>query len=185
VSVTVEITPGEHPDCTHEKSAVFFRILRGRQVLWAPPDPICLSPLYHPDTAEARGEAATVAVEFFGWNLSGDGPLEGASPPEIEVGTVIEGTHRPEDLIPALLEELGRIDPRAASELRLESASFLDLVEGEAAAAEKRGAWLSDEAAELLESLFDALEERAPEGLYFGAHWGDGADLGWWPHEGE
>ncbi|HYW24877.1 MAG TPA: hypothetical protein VE953_11985 [Terriglobales bacterium] len=33
----------------------------------------------------------------------------------------------------------------------------------------------------LLEDLYDALNDLAPEGCYFGAHEGDGSDFGFWP----
>ena len=38
----------------------------------------------------------------------------------------------------------------------------------------------SDDAAGLLESLFDMLEGCSPEDYYFGAHPGDGSDYGFW-----
>ena len=40
--------------------------------------------------------------------------------------------------------------------------------------------WNSDDAAGLLESLFDTLDSYSPEGYYFGAHLGDGSDYGFW-----
>jgi hypothetical protein len=50
--------------------------------------------------------------------------------------------------------------------------------------------WLrDDEAADdedatiLLECCFDLLDDIAPEGTYFGAHEGDGADFGFWTYE--
>jgi hypothetical protein len=42
----------------------------------------------------------------------------------IEEGTVIAGTMRAEDVVPVLLAELERVDPRAAARWRLQFAAF-------------------------------------------------------------
>ena len=38
-----------------------------------------------------------------------------------------------------------------------------------------------DKAANLISEVQDELVLAAPKGMYFGAHWGDGSDFGWWP----
>jgi len=40
--------------------------------------------------------------------------------------------------------------------------------------------WDSEDAIHLLESLFDTLNDYAPEGYYFGAHLGGKSDYGFW-----
>ena len=37
---------------------------------------------------------------------------------------------------------------------------------------------------EVLDELYQALNDEAPDGHYFGAHEGDGAEFGFWPTEG-
>jgi len=105
------------------------------------------------------------------------------------MGTVISGTMRPEDLIPALLEELERRDPERAGIIR-EDVEELTLVEEP-----EYGVYYSDRdevrpgissrdwAPEVVEELFCALDDCAPEGCYFGAHPGDGCDYGFWEEE--
>lgn len=44
--------------------------------------------------------------------------------------------------------------------------------------------WESDDAVYLYSDLEDMLDEMAPEGSYFGALPGDGADIGFWSTEG-
>lgn len=83
-------------------------------------------------------------------------------------GTVISGTLRPEDLVPAFVEALRVLDPTGAR-----SRLVADLAEG---------ADLSDqdEVEHTLEQLFDALDDALPIGWYFGAAEGDGACFGVW-----
>ena len=88
----------------------------------------------------------------------------------VPLGTVSEGTLRPEDLIVAFMGVLADVaHPRYRE--------FLD-------------AWFEhapdDEAASaLVDELIDTLDEIAPPHIYFGAHWGDAADFGFWPVECE
>ena len=104
--------------------------------------------------------------------------------------TIIHGTGRPEDLIPAFIEAAGA---------RLEAVSFekgadaperirrhgelqdeLGAIEQWAEAA---GYFDSEASMHDLETLFNILNELAPEGCYFGAHEGDGSDFGFWEAE--
>ena len=81
-------------------------------------------------------------------------------------GTVIEGTLQPAPLLCAFLDELKRLNPEEAAEF---AAMWHDHYSpGEAV-------W----------ALMDAINDYAPEGYYFGAHPGDGADFGWWEAEND
>lgn len=98
-------------------------------------------------------------------------------------GTVIHGTLRPQDLIPAFLATLRKVAPAEYEQLVFTPfgpipAHVKD--EGDASAW-----WASEEAGHLLEHLFDILDQYAPPGHYFGAHPGDGADFGFWQLEEE
>lgn len=94
----------------------------------------------------------------------------------LNIGSVSHGTMCPEDLIPAFLDEL-RAQPDLTAvhqtlineiEIRMEAEDYFDSEESY---------W------DLHESLFDALNEYAPTGFYFGAHPGDGSDYGFWLSE--
>lgn len=96
------------------------------------------------------------------------------------VGTVIRATHRPQDLIPAFLGELKKRDPDRYTGLALGPFGTIPayvLDEGD-----DSKWWDSEDARSLLQDLFYALDECAPEGYYFGAHPGDGSDFGFWEH---
>ena len=93
------------------------------------------------------------------------------------VGTYSHGTMRTCDLIPCFLDALRDIAPDAYAQcLHAVPAYVHD--DGDASPW-----WDSDDAAALLESLFDTLDEHAPEGFYFGAHPGDGSDYGYWEND--
>jgi hypothetical protein len=91
------------------------------------------------------------------------------------LGSVSWGTMRAEDLIPAFLDVLDELDPPRAEALRSEW-DALDWDEDVEKAPE---GWEETED-EILNDLFDALSECAPEYVHVGSHEGDGADYGFW-----
>jgi len=96
-----------------------------------------------------------------------------------EIGSISQGTMRPQDLIPCFLEVLENLadsstDLTSAITSRIEFAdNFENYYDYYASAASSFD----------FEELFDALNKYAPDGCYFGAHCGDGADYGFWPIE--
>lgn len=97
---------------------------------------------------------------------------------QAEVGSISSGTLRPDDLARAFTDELERLAPAKAAELRAEYAEAYKFLDGQ------RPLVLTVaccDLAELADVLQDALEELAPEGCYFGTLEGDGADFGFWP----
>ena len=102
----------------------------------------------------------------------------------METGTIIHGTCREEDLIPAFMEELERRSIQAASKLTSKYAaegwpcSMSGLHYGDPFIGKQY-----ELAMDLLGDLIIALHEVAPEGCYFGAHIGDGSDFGFWENE--
>ena len=87
-------------------------------------------------------------------------------------GTISHGTMRPEDLIPSFLYALEYITGKEYSGIRRE----LDTTDFDEPDHFADIDWM-------LETLFEELDNVAPEGHYFGAHVGDGADFGFWPAE--
>lgn len=98
-------------------------------------------------------------------------------------GTVSSGTMQSVDLIPAFADVLRELSPN--SPLLPECDEIMERTE--------RGPWgrsfgtaeTEEEAQNLLYDLFDTLDGLAPEGFYFGASEGDGADYGFWRYEEE
>lgn len=104
--------------------------------------------------------------------------------PTIETGTVISGTLQYPDTIPAVAAFLRTHAPE-------HYAKFIAGTEGDALAAlngelpREHPFWQSEDTDWMTESLWEAMNDIAPEGTYFGAHIGDGADFGFWPDESD
>lgn len=98
---------------------------------------------------------------------------------EVREGTIIHGTLRGYDLYFAFFDELMAINPELYEKVR--RSEYMPPVA--AAQDDDHPWWESEECSELLNQLFDALNECAPEGTYFGAHPGDGSDFGFWAEE--
>ena len=86
----------------------------------------------------------------------------------ITIGTLIHGTLRDEDLLPAFASELRRVGVLTNHVALLRSAYFENLTDH------------PEGAADIVNDLIDALNEYAPSHMYFGAIEGDGSDFGWW-----
>ena len=98
-------------------------------------------------------------------------------------GTVSHGTMRPQDLIPAFLDALAEVWPDAYEGYM--AAPFPPIPAYVTDEGDSSEWWDSEDAAFLLEALFDQLDEAAPADHYFGAHPSDGSDYGFWLIENE
>lgn len=115
------------------------------------------------------------------YKLSGLADCEGFDPQSpICAGSVIHGTLRPQDLIPAFLTALEQADPAVHAQI-LVNAVFG--VVPAYAQEDEDADWWTDCAPDWIEQLTEALDACAPEGYYFGAHPGDGSDFGFWKEE--
>jgi hypothetical protein len=87
--------------------------------------------------------------------------------------TIISGTLRPQDLIPAFLKEIK------------DRPEYIQLMQNIPAHVweDEEADWWDNEAPYILEELFEVLDWYAPEGYYFGAHPGDGSDFGYWTED--
>jgi hypothetical protein len=93
----------------------------------------------------------------------------------INMGSVISGTMRPEDLIPAFVAELEGQKP-----LKREHKKLIKEIDKRSRFASDSN-YLTQGDAELdLGDLFDALNKYCAPYFYFGAHPGDGSDYGYW-----
>ena len=84
------------------------------------------------------------------------------------LGSISSGTMRPQDLIPDFVYTLRYLGHRSKEltriERRMNSTKYYE----------------TEDSMWDLESLFDMLQEHAPDYVYFGSHPGDGSDYGFW-----
>lgn len=96
-----------------------------------------------------------------------------------ELGSISTGTLRTSDLCVSFLEELERLDPERAGDIRSEYADILPAIKF--AAMETVQPDIPEDAMFLLEAVHESLDALAPPYTYFGSHPGDGAEFGFWP----
>ena len=100
-----------------------------------------------------------------------------------EHGTVSHGTLNPEHLIRRFMDTLDELK-ESESLSKYPNVARYARIDARLANMERRMAkpdyYESEEADWDLEELFELLSEYAPDGCYFGAHVGDGADFGFW-----
>ena len=95
--------------------------------------------------------------------------------------TVIHGTHRACDLVPAFLDVIK--DTPEYQQIMMSNAEYLNVI-SDPTALDDDERWESEYMTYFLnEELFDVLDSYAPNGYYFGSHIGDGSDFGYWKCE--
>lgn len=98
----------------------------------------------------------------------------------IEEGPISSGTHRTVDLVPVFLDTLTDLDRAAAAEILRE---FHTRIEQIRAHDDILDIDYEDGDSDLMNALEEALNDAAPDGLFFGAAEGDGACFGFWAIE--
>ena len=97
----------------------------------------------------------------------------------METGTVIRATMRTQNLVPAFLSVLKEEDEELWAELIEGIDDYEAMTEND-----DDPRWYEDNMVYFLnEDLWDAMNDIAPEGYYFGAHPGDGSDYGFWEYD--
>ncbi len=91
-------------------------------------------------------------------------------------GTVIRDTLRYQDLLPEFVATALEINPDKTLDRLTDTLPNMQALIYE----EDNPWWESDAAVEAMDGVLDLLNEYAPEGMYFGAHPGDGSDFGFW-----
>lgn len=108
--------------------------------------------------------------------------FEGTSQP----GSISHGTMRPIDLIPTFMNILKKEAPQRAQEILQNYPNLDEALTALEGGVEDEAYFDSEEAVEVLNNeIWDAMQEIAPEGHYFGSHPGDDSDYGYWPSDDE
>lgn len=97
----------------------------------------------------------------------------------LPIGSLVDfASLRPQDLVPAFLDLLRSVDAPEYDQLMVNNVIPAYALEDDDAYF-----WQTDDCQYLLDDLFDALSNYAPEGYYFGANEGNGSDFGVWALE--
>lgn len=94
--------------------------------------------------------------------------------------SVISGTLNPRELWVALTRELFSLDRHGRY---VDFCEVYSMYTGKEESAENETQAMADSLPELIEALDSIAQKLGP--YYFGPHWGDGADMGFWPMETE
>lgn len=93
------------------------------------------------------------------------------------LGSVCEGSLRSQDLLPKFLQLLQQYNPALWVRWTTpDSPEYVNFPKDE-----NDPWWDSDEAMSVLCDLIEALDDLAPPKFYFGAHFGNSSDFGFWP----
>ena len=99
---------------------------------------------------------------------------------KVNIGTLIHGTLRNEDLIPAFTSELAYLSD--GQHPLLTEINEYDVLQKRLSYSEDISLESQqDIASDLVNDLIDALNDYAPAHTYFGTLEGDGSDFGFWP----
>ena len=95
-------------------------------------------------------------------------------------GCVIsEGTLRSQDLLPLFLEALCKLNWAAYQQVAMPAVGF-SVIPSYALEDEYSEWWNSETCSNVMEMMFESLNEFAPEGYHFSSQEGDGACFGFW-----
>jgi|TARA_R110000824_G_scaffold262632_1_gene451331 hypothetical protein len=116
--------------------------------------------------------------------------MKSTKPTTLELGTIIHGTMRVQDTMPALLSALDGIrltgpEKEWCEEIQdcLDTWIEVDAEGTDSAATTDAEGILSDLEAYMNDTLIPLADSHAPDYCYVGSHPGDGSDLGVWPCE--
>ena len=98
-----------------------------------------------------------------------------------QAGSISSGTLRTEDRLKTFAAELRMLASRNPEDAQFQAHCRLASEAHYLLGRDWEDEGVREDAGEVLNSLFDALDAYAPEGCRFGAHEGDGADFGYWP----
>lgn len=102
--------------------------------------------------------------------------------PTIQPGSVSRGTQLPYDLHHAFAQTLAKLHPEAHEQL-MHPANGHPVLPSDAVGDRMHYWWKFEGARHLVACLEEALNECAPQGMFFGSSYGDESDYGFWEHE--